>query len=152
MRYQSDLVSKPEVVAYSVAIFTIEDMPGVAAALGHSAAQELVATMGTFISKHFSDVGGFSTRYSMEAFVTVLPFAKIEETYRLIDNFRDDLGASGIPRMKRIRPAETACVNPVGIAVTVGLAQGRPQTELGAVIASAAANQERLAKFNVSCR
>ena len=36
MRYQSDLVSKPEVVAYSVAIFTIEDMPGVAAALGHS--------------------------------------------------------------------------------------------------------------------
>ncbi|MGD9096575.1 MAG: ATP-binding cassette domain-containing protein [Desulfobacterales bacterium] len=152
MRYLSDLVRKPEEVAYTAAIFTIEDMPGVAAALGHSAAQELVATMGTFISKHFSDVGGFSTRYSMEAFVTVLPFAKVEETRRLIDNFRDDLTASGIPRMKRIRPAETACVDPVGITLAVGLAQGRPQTELGAVIASAVANQEHLARFNVICR
>jgi hypothetical protein len=122
------------------------------APLGHSAAQELVAMMGTFISKHFSDVGGFSTRYSMEAFVTVLPFAKIEETRRLIENFRDDLGASGIPRMKRIRPAETACANPVGIAVTCGLAQGRPQTELGAVIVSAFANQERMARFKVTYR
>ena len=152
MRYLSDLVRKPEEVAYTAAIFTIEDMPGVAAALGHSAAQELVATMGTFISKHFTDVGGFSTRYSMEAFVTVLPFAKVEETRRLIDNFRDDLTASGIPRMKRIRPAETACVDPVGITLAVGLAQGRPQTELGAVIASAVANQEHLARFNVICR
>jgi len=152
IRYQTDLFRNPQNVAYTVAVFMLEDRQRMTEALGHPATQELIAAMGTFINKHFSDVGGFSTRYSAAAFVTVLPFAEMDEARRLIEAFVDDLTTSGVARLARVRPADGTCAAPVEIAISAGLAQGKAQIALGEVIASARENQATIARFNVACR
>jgi phospholipid/cholesterol/gamma-HCH transport system ATP-binding protein len=152
VRYQNDLARHLQSVVYTVAVFALDDLPGVTAALGHSAAQELIAAMGAYINKHFSEQGGFATRYSVAAFVTVLPFTGIAEARRLIDRFLGDLGADGIPRMAHIRPAGRDCAAPVEVNIRTGLAQGRPQMALRAVIDTAHEDAAAVARFTVHCR
>jgi len=40
--------------------FTLENLDGVAAVLGHDAAQEAIRSLGTIIDKHLGPIGGFS--------------------------------------------------------------------------------------------
>jgi phospholipid/cholesterol/gamma-HCH transport system ATP-binding protein len=63
VRYQTELHANPQFDTYAVVIFTLENVDEIQNSLGHTAAQELISAIGAFISKHFGEVGGFSTRY-----------------------------------------------------------------------------------------
>jgi PleD family two-component response regulator len=97
-------------------------------------------------------VGGFSTRFSTEQFATVLPYADIDEAGRLIENLVQDLAENGLTQLKRVVPAAPTCENPVHIAITAGVAVGKPQTALPEVMQAARRNQSTIAEFSVDCR
>ena len=48
--------------------------------------------MGLYIDKHFSAIGGFSTRRNTNEIITMLPYSNLAETESIMDNF-----ASGFP-------------------------------------------------------
>ena len=151
VRYQAELHDNPQYDTYAAALFTLKDMDHIIANLGHTAAQELIRTLGTFINKHFSDVGGFSTRFSIDRYVTVFPYSDIHEAQRLIDDFAEDFQASGIQQLQRIAPAENDCKQRLQIGILAGLAQGKPQVEIESVIEFAKYNQVMIAEFDASC-
>lgn len=152
IRYQADLVRRPDRAPYSVVLFRIEDLPGLGDRLGQTAAQELLAALGRFINHHFSEIGGFSTRFSKDQFVTVLPHAEAEESRRLIAAFVEDLEDDGISRLERVMPAPPDCRAPEEIVLSVGIAQGEPQVMLDTVLAAARDNRETVARLAVACR
>jgi phospholipid/cholesterol/gamma-HCH transport system ATP-binding protein len=152
IRYQTDLFRSPRDVTHAVAVFALEKLPQVTEALGHTPAQELLAAVGTFIHRHFSEVGGFSTRYDLERFVTVLPFADREEGRRLLAAFADDLARNGAARLQRVMPAGEDCRAPVEIAVAAGVAETGPGTPLLQSIDAARRRWETIARFRVACR
>ncbi len=82
---------------YSIAVFTMEELSAIIANLGHDAAQEAIRQMGLFIDKHFSDIGGFSTRTQTNEFVTVLPYSDLAEAGSILNDFVKDFEAAGNP-------------------------------------------------------
>jgi phospholipid/cholesterol/gamma-HCH transport system ATP-binding protein len=152
VRYHTDLVRNPHETTYALALFELERTAELIDLLGHDATQELIAAVGTYINKHFSGVGGFSTRFSTEQFATVLPYADIDEAGRLIENLVQDLAENGLTQLKRVVPAAPTCENPVHIAITAGVAVGKPQTALPEVMQAARRNQSTIAEFSVDCR
>ncbi|MEJ2039179.1 MAG: ATP-binding cassette domain-containing protein [Desulfosarcinaceae bacterium] len=152
VRYHTDLYQNPSDTAYSVVIFNLEHFPAIAEKLGHQASQELLMATGAFINKHFSTMGGFSTRSSMDQFITVLPFADMDEAWRLVKDFGQDLSTNGIASLQRVMPAPPECEHPVDIILSAGVAQGKPQTDLESVIDSARVHQDSFMRFKVKCR
>ena len=59
-----------------MAVFTLEDMDGIAEKLGHDAAQQIIRSLGAYINKHFGAVGAFSSRQTINEFGTVVPFSE----------------------------------------------------------------------------
>ena len=152
IRYQADLVRRPDKAPYTVVLFRIEDLPQLGEGLGQTAAQELLAALGSFINKHFSEIGGFSTRFSRDQFVTVLPHADADEARRLITLFVEDLEDDGIGRLERVMPAPPECTAPAQLVLSAGLAQGEPQAVLDTVLAAARDDRQTLVRLAVACR
>jgi phospholipid/cholesterol/gamma-HCH transport system ATP-binding protein len=122
---------------YSLAVFSLDSLDALIAVLGHEAAQEAIRCMGAYIDKHFSVMGGFSTRRNTNEFVTVLPYSTLNEARDILRDFLEDFREHGVRTIwagasKLAAPGE--CVE---FAIRAGLAQGQPITDIDAVIASA---------------
>ncbi|MFA4916448.1 MAG: ATP-binding cassette domain-containing protein [Syntrophales bacterium] len=132
---------------YSVAIFTLEDLGEIVKNLGYDAAQEAIKGMGVYIDKHFSAIGGFSTRLSSNEFVTVLPFSDLAEAENILSDFVRDLQAHGIRDIwadTRKQAAADVCVE---FAILAGIAQGQPIAEIDSIIDSAKNQQKEIARL-----
>lgn len=133
---------------YSVVVFTLEELHTLIANLGHEAAQEAIQRMGLFIEKHFSAIGGFSTRRRTNEFVTVLPYSDLAESESILKDFAGDFQEQGIREMwagVRRRVVSEVCV--VEFAILAGIAQGQPIAEIEAVIESAKQQQKEIARL-----
>lgn len=93
-RSQIGLWRKQE--SYVVALFTLQDFDQLCEHLGHTRGQEVLNAMGTYLSKHFGAVGGFSTRQSKNQFTTFLPFSDLSEAERILEKFALDLQEEGL--------------------------------------------------------
>jgi phospholipid/cholesterol/gamma-HCH transport system ATP-binding protein len=137
---------------YSVAVFTLEELNILIKTLGHDAAQEAIRGMGLFIDKHFSAIGGFSTRRQMNEFVTVLPYSDLTEAESILNDFVDDFRERGIRDIwagARRRFALRECVE---FAILAGIAQGQPIVEIDSIIDSAKHQQKEIARFRCDIR
>lgn len=152
IRYQRDLFQHPDKATYAVLVFTLERMEQISEGLGFEAAQELLMLIGAFINKHFTQMGGFSTRYGKAQFVTVLPYAGSGEARRLADDFAENLNREGVSQMERLAAATPDCETPVDASVSVGMVQGRPGTALDAAIETAQTRRGTLVSFKLKCR
>lgn len=133
---------------YSVVVFTLEELHTLIANLGHEAAQEAIQRMGLFIEKHFSAIGGFSTRRRTNEFVTVLPYSDLAESESILKDFAGDFQEQGIREIwagVRRRVVSEVCV--VEFAILAGIAQGQPIAEIEAVIESAKQQQKEIARL-----
>ena len=151
VRYQSELHGNPQFDIYAVALFTLSNMDGIIDKLGHTAAQELIRSIGAAIDRHFSDVGGFSTRFSIDRYVTVLPHSNILEAQRLIDDFAREFQNRGLSALQQVVQADGLCTERIKIAILAGLAQGKPQVEIESIIEFAKFNQHKIAEFDADC-
>ena len=132
---------------YCVAVFTLDALEEVTTKLGHDAAQELIRGMGVFIDKHFSAIGGFSTRRRTNEFISVLPYSDLVEAQSVLNNFAEDFQTQGIRDISsgtRRRTAADLCVE---FAILAGIAQGQPTAEIESVIDTAKNQQKEIARL-----
>ena len=132
---------------YSVVVFTLEELGAIITHLGHDTAQEVIRGMGGFIDKHFSDIGGFSTRRHQNEFVTVLPYSDLAEAESILKDFVEDFQAHGFRDIwtgARKRAAADTCVE---FSILAGIAQGQPIAEIDSIIDSAKKQQKEIARL-----
>ncbi len=151
-RYQTELQGHSQSRSYAVALFTLEAFNAIQDGVGHTAAQELVRSMGTSISRYFSDVGGFSTRYGTEQFTSVLPYSNLEEARQLVDGFADHFERKSRTEMQKMVRTEFTCADAVSISIAAGIAQGQPHMNIETILETANANQGTILAFNATCK
>jgi phospholipid/cholesterol/gamma-HCH transport system ATP-binding protein len=152
VRYQTDLSRKSRDATYAIVLFTLEDLETIGDNLGHAAAQEIIRAMGAYIDKHFGAVGGFSTRHTINEFVTVLPYSDLDEAGRILEDFAKDFREQGIRDINSVAQEgldSAACIN---FSILAGLAQGKPFVEMESVIEFAKFQQEEIAQFQCELR
>ncbi|MHB8771891.1 MAG: ATP-binding cassette domain-containing protein [Syntrophales bacterium] len=138
--------------SYSVVVFILEDLDTIVTNMGYDAAQEAIRRMGLFIDKHFSAIGGFSTRTQMNEFVTVLPYSDLGEAGSILQDFGKDFEVQGIGDMwtgARKRGFRGDCVE---FAILAGIAQGQPIAEIGPIIDSARHQLKEIARLRCDGR
>jgi phospholipid/cholesterol/gamma-HCH transport system ATP-binding protein len=132
---------------YCVAVFKLESLDNIIETLGHEWAQEAIQSMGVYIDKHFGAIGGFSTRRSINEFVTVFPYSELDEAEALLEDFVNDFQEHGIGEIwagARERAAPGTCVD---FIILAGLAQGQPIAEIETIIASAESKQKEIGRL-----
>jgi phospholipid/cholesterol/gamma-HCH transport system ATP-binding protein len=103
--------------------------------------------MGVFIDKHFGAIGGFSTRRSIDEFVTVLPYSEKGEAEDMLEDFVKDFQNHGISEIwagAREKAAPGTCVD---FTILAGIAQGQPIAEIETVVASAESQQKEIGRL-----
>lgn len=148
VRYQAQLSSKTPQDTYAVAVFTLENMDDISENLGHTTAQEVIRCMGRYINKHFSIVGGFSSRHTIDQFTTVLPYSNLDEAQRILADFIKDFKVQGVQDIRSVAETQALSDKYCEITILAGLAQGKPQVELESIIEFAGFGQKEIASFN----
>jgi phospholipid/cholesterol/gamma-HCH transport system ATP-binding protein len=136
LRYRDQLSGGAIGENYAVVVFSLEELDVVAERLGHEAAQEAIRSLGVYLDKHFGDIGGFSTRHSLNEYVTVLPAMDLAEAEGILGGFINDFQVQeqailDIWTAAQARSDSRECV---ALTMLAGLAQGQPSQELDSVI------------------
>lgn len=132
---------------YSIAVFSIEELQIIISELGHDAAQGALHCLGVYIDKHFSPIGGFSTRRESNEIVTMLPYSNLTEARKVMHNFVDDFQANGAAEIWSAAQKHINEGKSVEFAVWAGLAEGAPATEIDSVIAAAKSQQKEIGRL-----
>ena len=148
--YHGQLKRSNQGEVYSIAVFTLDSLDAVSQVLGHDAVQEILRQMGTFIEKHFRDIGGFSTRFSTNQFVTVLPYADLVEADAIMKKFITEFREYGIHAIVNGNGNAVNVEACAEFSVLVGLAQGRPDEKVETVIESARKQQKEIGRVKCS--
>ncbi|MBW1698415.1 MAG: ATP-binding cassette domain-containing protein [Deltaproteobacteria bacterium] len=150
VRYQTDLSKRNPNENYVAVVFTLKDMDDIIEHLGHDAAQEIIRSLGTYISKHFGAVGGFSARQTINEIATVLPFSDLEEAERILADFAEDLKKEGLCDIRASVPSpDVECFE---FSILAGMSLGKPQVELESIMEFARFNQKEIARFTCEMR
>jgi phospholipid/cholesterol/gamma-HCH transport system ATP-binding protein len=147
VRYQTDLARKNGHRHFVVVVFTLEDLNSIIDNLGHTATQNSIRTMGSYISKHFGAVGGFSARRRIDQFSTVLPFSDLDEAQSLLVDFTRDFRQNGLISIENAAREVNPAVRCFEFSISAGLARGNPDVELNSIMAFAEFNREPIARF-----
>ena len=67
--------------------------------LGPQTAIGLLKTLGEYVNKHFTPLGGFSTRHSRGRILTILPYLQPEEAERSVQEFARELQQKAVPKV-----------------------------------------------------
>ena len=150
VRYQTDLNRKNAHESYAAIVFTLMDLDKMILTVGHTAAQESIRTMGEYINKHFSFLGGFSARRHINQFGTVLPFSDLDEAERILENFLRDFQENGLVNIEMAAKKENPSVDCFDFSIHAGLARGHPDIELDSIMELAEFKQKPIAQFSCS--
>ncbi|MFO7707748.1 MAG: ATP-binding cassette domain-containing protein [Desulfobacterales bacterium] len=152
VRYQTDLAGRGGDDTYAVLVFSFDNMDAISAAVSHDAAQQVQRSLGTYLRKHFGAVGGFSSRQTINEFVTILPFSDLDEARRILEDFVEDFRGQGMAELARVfreKIQQDACFD---FSVSVGMAPGKTQIEIESVIEFARFNKKLISNFQCETR
>jgi phospholipid/cholesterol/gamma-HCH transport system ATP-binding protein len=152
VRYQSDLSNLNPNGTYAVAVFSVAEIDAISQKVGSDVAQQMVRTLGSYISKHFGAVGGFSSRQTINEYATVLPNSNLEEAGRILADFTKDLQEHGMESIEELVKEGTSSQECYEFTILGGLAQGNPQIELESVMEFARFKLEPIASFTCNIR
>jgi phospholipid/cholesterol/gamma-HCH transport system ATP-binding protein len=147
VRYQTQFKREALRETYAVAVFTLENLDAISRLLGHDAAQEAIRCMGVCIDKHFGAVGGFSTRHSIDEFVTVLPYSDLAEARTMLEEFGKEFCEEGVRAIRAAALKKAGSSECVEMAVLAGLARGQPIVELESIIEFAKYHQREIGRL-----
>ena len=152
VRYQTELDRNPQFRTYALIIFTINNLENIVNRLGYIVAQELLRRVGSFINRHFSEVGGFSTRHSFAQYTTVLPYSDQTEANQLLRVFTQDFRQHGAPELcEPVSVLPSSGTEDLGFSMLAGVAQGNPEMTLESTIDIAENHQKEIVKFQIQC-
>ena len=149
--YEQDLSQKEPHEAYIVLIFTLENLEGLSENVGHEAVPEVVQSLGTYVNKHFGDVG-ISTRLGRDRIATILPSTEIKDAERMLEDFSKDLQAKGLADIQadtRLDPNSEDCFS---FSILAGLAEGRAGEDMDVTTEKAISNQKPILQFACEIR
>jgi phospholipid/cholesterol/gamma-HCH transport system ATP-binding protein len=149
--YEQDSSKKEPHEAYVVLIFTLEDMDGLSENVGHTAAPEVVQSLGTYVNKHFGDFG-ISTRLGKDQVATILPSTEIKEAERMLEDFSKDLQAKGLAHIQADTRLDSNSEDCFSFSIFAGLAQGRAGDEMDVTTEKAISNQKPILQFACEIR
>ena len=144
---QAQLSQKNLRETYSVAVFSLEELNTIIKELGHDAAQGALRCLGLYIDKHFSAIGGFSTRRNSNEVVTMLPYSNLTEADMLLNDFVKDFQTHGTNEILSVAQTHLTAGKSVEFTVLAGLAEGQPATEIDSVIALAKSQQKEIGRL-----
>lgn len=144
VHYGAMLGASSPKTAGSAALFSVEfDL--LQEALGPQAAVEIVRALGEYTNRHFSSVGGFSTRHRRDEILTILPHTAPHEAKELVGGFAGELKDEALARIQSIagpKEGEEACFE---IHVRAGVTEVSPTDDIEQIIEKAHARQEVVA-------
>ena len=137
---------------YCIVVFALSELDIIVDKSGYDAAQEIIHSMGVYIDKHFGAMGGLSTRHKANEIVTVLPFANLEETENILNNFAEDFQRRGINDIWSEAQKKASLDKCIDFTILAGIAQGQPVDEIDFVIASAESQQKEIGRLHCTTR
>jgi phospholipid/cholesterol/gamma-HCH transport system ATP-binding protein len=154
LRYRGQLSGGAIGETYAVVVFTLEELDAVTTRLGHEAAQEAIRSLGVFLDKHFGAIGGFSTRYGINEYVTVLPASDLAEAEGILKGFIKDFQfqEQGILDIWAAAQRQSKSEECVALTMLAGLAQGQPSQEIESVIELAKHQQKVISRIRCITR
>jgi len=144
VHYSAMLGVSAAMAAGSAALFSVE-FELLQETLGPQAAVEVVRALGEYTNRHFSSVGGFSTRYRRDQILTIFPHTKPDEAKELVAGFAEELKQEALARIQSIagpKTGEEACFD---IHVRAGVTEILPTDDIDQIIDKAHAKQEIVA-------
>jgi phospholipid/cholesterol/gamma-HCH transport system ATP-binding protein len=152
VRYQTDLGRNNDHDTYVAVVFTLEDFDMMIENLGNTATQQGIRTMGSYITKHFGSVGGFSARRSINQFGTLLPFSDLNEAERILNDFKKDFRENGLTQIESAAKTANPAIDCFEFSILAGIAQGKPNLELESVMEFAEYKQKPIARFQCNIK
>jgi len=140
--YEKAVSNKQPGENLAVAVFTVDDLDGVSANLGHTTAQEIVQSLAVCVNKHFGDAG-ISNRSGRDRIVTVLAFTDRDGAERLIEDLARDLRERGLIDIQ----AETRPAQSYALSILAGLAEGKAGEDIDIISERARSLQKEIARF-----
>lgn len=138
--------NKPE-DTLTVAVFTVNDLDGVAENLGHTTAQEIIQSLAVHIDKHLGGVG-ISNRFGRDQIVTILFSTDRAAAERLMRDLASDLQRRGLIDLA----GETEAAKSYPVSILAGLAEGKVGEEIDAISERAKSGQREIARFQCGLR
>jgi phospholipid/cholesterol/gamma-HCH transport system ATP-binding protein len=148
--HHAQLAQRTHGDTYSVVVFTLDDLDVIMKSTGYEAAQVATRSMGIYIDKHFSAIGGFSARRHTNEIVTVIPYSDLTEVENILKDFIKDFQERGIQDIWAGVQEQSESGECVEFTVLAGIAQGHPITEIDSVINSAKSQQREIARLRCS--
>jgi len=144
--YHNELKKHTHGETYTIILFSLNYSGNEPDGLNQSLAEETIQSMGRFINRRFDSVGGFSTRYMANQFVTVLPHSDTEEATDILKLFVADLEGYSVQNLLAAEGLLSAdpCVE---FSVMVGLAESHPSLAIEKVVLSAQEKQVKIARM-----
>ena len=149
--YEQDSRQKEPHEAYVVLIFTLEDLDGLSENVGHTAAPEVVQSLGTYVNKHFGDFG-ISTRLGRDQVVTILPSTEIKEAERMLEDYSKDIHSKGLAHIQADTRLDSNSEDCFSFSIFAGLAEGRAGDEMDVTTEKAISNQKPILQFACEIR
>ncbi len=128
---------------YSVLFFSLANLDAVSRAHGFDRAEETVESFALRMGRHFDAIGGLSSRFQKNEFLTLLPYSDLAEAQEMLSGFLKELGAAVVGTT-----VETA--DPAALIIRAGVAEGRANEDLNAVILSAKNSQKEIGWYRIA--
>jgi phospholipid/cholesterol/gamma-HCH transport system ATP-binding protein len=139
--YQQVATEKPEETV-TVAVFTVDDMDGLAENLGHAAAQEIVQSLAVHIDRHLGSVG-ISNRFGRNQIVSILFSTARATAENLMTTLASDLQDRGLAGTSATNGGQPS----YPLSIQAGLAEGKIGEEIDTISERAKAAQREIARF-----
>jgi phospholipid/cholesterol/gamma-HCH transport system ATP-binding protein len=148
LRYQTQLSRKHANHAYTVALFTVENLDLLSQNMGHEVVQEVLKNLGRYINEHLNPVGAFSARTSKGEVRTVLPFSERDEAQQILDHMSTELQEVGLCEIQ-LGVAADRCFE---FSILAGVAEGTSSDEIDRVFDKAQSEQKTIARYRCEMR
>jgi phospholipid/cholesterol/gamma-HCH transport system ATP-binding protein len=139
--YQQAAAEKPADTV-TVAVFTVDDMDGLAANLGHTAAQEIIQSLALHIDRHLGEIG-ISNRFGRSQIVSILFGTARAAAETVLATLARDLQERGLAGAARAANGQRS----YPLSILAGVAEGKIGEEIDAISERAKAAQKQIAGF-----
>jgi phospholipid/cholesterol/gamma-HCH transport system ATP-binding protein len=150
VHYQRALARKLSDESFVVAVFSLEGLDLVTENLGHTGTQQVLSSLGTYLNKHCTAVGGFSARQSRNQFITVLPFSDTHEAEQIVRDFAADLRERALCHLQV--QDDDLSESHLEFSVSAGLAEGKSNEEMEKIFHKAESRKRPIARFRCGMR
>jgi len=144
--FDRGLKSPEKTGAFTVAIFTIDDLDELLEKLEPSQADEIVQSLDEYVNRHFGDVG-ISYQVARNRFVVILNEVPMETANTMLDGFAQELREHGLGGARTDHNGILDSEKCFGFTVRAGLVEGNTKENIQVTADRAMAKQKDIARF-----